>query len=136
VTTVAEHAFSSGSGVTFYLTGPGAGFTVDAQGSFDLAAPVDGPYGGILFYQNRLSNAGTLNTFVGGSSTKIMGSIYMPTQKVRVAGGSSLTQEVPFFPIIADQIEITGNIKAKAELASVTLPYPLPKSESGARLVD
>jgi hypothetical protein len=36
---------------------------------------------------------------------------------------------------VADQIEITGNIKAKAT-TDASLAVPLPKTESGARLVE
>jgi Putative Flp pilus-assembly TadE/G-like len=134
--TVTSQATIKGAGVTFYLTGATAGFTLQAGATIDLSAPTSGPYGGILFFQDRLANPGFVNLFAGNSDTKVFGSIYAPTQKVRVAGTSGVSQDVPFLPIIADQIEITGNIKAKAVAASVQLPFPLPKTENGARLVE
>jgi hypothetical protein len=134
--TVASQATIKGAGVMFYLTGASAGFTLQAGATIDLSAATSGQYGGILFFQDRFANPGFVNLFAGNSDTKVFGSIYTPTQKVRVAGTSGVNQDVPFLPIIADQIEITGNIKAKAVAASVQLPFPLPKTESGARLVE
>jgi hypothetical protein len=134
--TVASQATIKGAGVMFYLTGASAGFTLQAGATIDLSAATSGQYGGILFFQDRLANPGFVNLFAGNSDTKVFGSIYAPTQKVRVAGTSGVNQDVPFLPIIADQIEITGSIKAKAVAASVQLPFPLPKTESGARLVE
>jgi hypothetical protein len=122
--------------VTFYLTGASAGFTIQGGAGIDLSAPTSGDYGGILFFQDRFANPGFTNTFSGNSDTKIFGSIYTPTQKVRVAGTSCVSQDVPFLPIVADQIEIAGNIWAKATTRAATLPYPLPKTESGAQLVE
>ena len=134
--TVSSQATIKGAGVMFYLTGASAGFTLQAGATIDLSAATSGQYGGILFFQDRLANPGFVNLFAGNSDTKVFGSIYAPTQKVRVAGTSGVNQDVPFLPIIADQIEITGSIKAKAVAASVQLPFPLPKTESGARLVE
>jgi hypothetical protein len=134
--TITSQATVKGAGVTFYLTGANAGFTIDGQGGLELTAPTEGDYAGILFFQDRYANQDTTSTFVGDSTTKIMGSIYMPTQKVRVAGSSSVAQDVPFLPIIADQVEITGSIKATSQMpAGMNLPFPLPKTESGVRLV-
>jgi Flp pilus assembly protein TadG len=134
--TIESQATITGSGVTFYLTGTGAGFTIAAGAAITLTAPTSGPYGGILFFVDRAANPSFVNTFAGGSTTKVMGSIYAPSQKVRVGGGSGLSQDIPFMPIIADQVEITGNIKASADLPGGTLASPLPKSESGVRLVE
>jgi hypothetical protein len=134
--TVASQATTSGAGITFYLTGSTAGFTIQAGAMVDWSAPTSGSYAGVLFFQDRLANPGFVNFFAGGSATKLMGSIYTPTQKVRVGGGSGLSQDIPFLPIIADQVEITGNIRAKAVLPGTALPFPLPKTESGARLVE
>jgi hypothetical protein len=133
--TVASQASITGAGVMFYLTGATAGFTIQAGATIALSAPTAGDYAGILLFQDRLANPGFTNTFAGDSATKISGSIYTPTQKVRVAGSSGVSQDVPFLPIVADQIEITGNIKAKAT-TDASLAVPLPKTESGARLVE
>jgi hypothetical protein len=133
---VTSQATIKGAGLMFYLTGSNAGFTIQAGAVVELSAATSGSYAGVLFFQDRLANPGFTNTFAGGSATKLMGSIYTPTQKVRVAGGSGVSQDIPFLPIIADQIEITGNIKAKAVLTGATLPFPLPQTESGARLVE
>jgi hypothetical protein len=131
---ITSQAEVSGTGVTFYLTGSNAGFTIDGSSSLNVGAPSNGPYGGILLFQDRLANAGYENRLAGGSMTKIVGAIYAPTQKVTVTGSSGFGQQTPFMPIIADQIRISGSISAKADLTGVTPGKPLPKSQSGARL--
>jgi hypothetical protein len=110
--TITSQATVTGSGVTF----PNAGFTVDAQGLVELSAPTEVTYGGIFFFQDRYANQGFISTLTGGFS--------------------STTQTVPFMPIIADQVEITGSVKATAQSSTMDLAYPLPKTESGIRLVN
>ena len=45
--TINSQAAVSGSGVTFYLTGSGAGFSINGGGAVTLTAPTSGVYGGV-----------------------------------------------------------------------------------------
>ena len=48
----------TGAGVSFYLAGQGAGFTINASGTVDLSAMTTGAYAGVLLMQDRASNVG------------------------------------------------------------------------------
>jgi hypothetical protein len=133
--TITSQAIVKGDRVSFYLTGSSAGFTIDAGGSVKLTAPSSGSYSGVLFFQDRYANAGFTNTLTGGSNSTILGAIYTPTQTVRVSGGSSAAQGPAFMPIVADKVEVTGSISASAVSSTMPLPFPLPMTESGVRLV-
>lgn len=123
-----------GEGVTFYLTGPDAEFSVNAGGILELSAPTTGDTKGILFFQDRFANPWATNTFNGGSETKVSGAFYTPTQTIRFTGSSALTQSASFMPIIADKVEMSGNFAGTA--SGMLLPAPLPKTESGVKLIN
>jgi hypothetical protein len=60
----------TGTGVTFYLTGSQAGFTINAGAALSLEAPKTGDYGGLLIFQDRTANTGATNTLNGSAGTK------------------------------------------------------------------
>ena len=55
---IAAQGAASGTGVTFYLTGSNAGFTINGGGTLSLSAPTSGSYAGVLIYQDRTANVG------------------------------------------------------------------------------
>jgi hypothetical protein len=124
-----------GKDVTFYLTGPNAGFTFNGSGASDVSAPTTGPYAGILFFVDRNANPGATSSFNGNSAAQISGSIYAPKQTVSIGGTAGVEQDGTFLPIIADQVVITGSVHASAAMAEGDLSLPLPNTESGVRLV-
>lgn len=133
--TISSQANVTGSGVTFYLMGQGAGFTFNGSGNINLSAATAGPYQGMLIVQDRASNAGATNTLNGDSNTKITGAIYTPTQSLTVNGSGSFGQANAFMPIIADQIKFAGSCTSRSDLNAAKTPAPLPLTWSGARLV-
>ena len=89
----------------------------------------------ILFFQDRFANPGFVNLFAGNSDTKVFGSIYTPSQKVRVAGTSGVNQTSPSCPSLRTKSRsqaISGHSRRSFSTAAV----PSPKTESGARLVE
>lgn len=133
--TISSQAKVTGSGVTFYLMGQGAGFTFNGSGNINLSAATSGPYQGMLIVQDRASNTGATNTLNGDSNTRITGAIYTPTQSLTVNGSGTFGQANAFMPIIADQIKFAGSATARSDLDAAKTPAPLPLSWSGARLV-
>jgi Flp pilus assembly protein TadG len=134
--TVSAQASLTGSGVTLYLTGRQAGFTINGGGAVELSAMPDGAYSGLLIVQDRQANPGAGNTLNGNSDTKLTGAIYTPTQTLTVSGSGSFGQASAFMPLIADQIKFAGSSTTHADLSAVRTPSPLPLSPNGARLVD
>jgi Flp pilus assembly protein TadG len=131
-----SQAAVTGTGVTFYLTGSQAGFTINAGAALSLEAPKTGDYGGILIFQDRASNTGATNTLNGSAGTKLVGAIYTATQTVSVSGGSGFGQQSPLMPIIADQIKFSGSMTANADVTGFNMAAPLPKAGSEARLTE
>src|SRR5215204_5581388 len=119
--TINSQAAVSGSGVTFYLTGSGAGFSINGGGAVTLTAPTSGVYGGVLVFQDRLANVGATNTLNGGASTKLVGAIYTAAQELSVNGGSGFGQQSQLMPIVADQVKFSGSTTAKADVTGFNM---------------
>jgi Flp pilus assembly protein TadG len=134
--TLNSQAAVTGTGVTFYLTGSQAGFTINAGAALTLEAPKTGDYGGILIFQDRTANSGATNTLNGSAGTKLVGAIYTASQTVSVSGGSGFGQQSPLMPIIADQIKFSGSMTANADVTGFNMAAPLPKAGSEARLTE
>lgn len=124
---------SGGSGVTFYLTGQQAGFSISGGGIVDLTAMTTGPYAGLLIVQDPTANTGNDNKLNGDSNTKLTGGIYTPTQTLTLAGSGNFGQSSPSMPVIVDQIRITGNATARLD-ATANMAAALPLTRGGARL--
>ncbi len=131
-----SQAVVTGTGVTFYLTGSQAGFTIAAGATLSLEAPKTGDYGGILIFQDRTANTSATNTLNGSAGTKLVGAIYTATQTVSVSGGSGFGQQSPLMPLIADQIKFSGSMTANADVTGFNMAAPLPKAGSEARLTE
>jgi Flp pilus assembly protein TadG len=134
--TINSQATVTGTGVTFYLTGNQAGFTINGSTALSLEAPKTGDYGGVLIFQDRAANPDSTNNLNGSAGTKLVGAIYTATQTVSVTGGSGFGQQSQLMPIIADQIKFSGSTTAKAEVAGFNMAAPLPRSGSEARLTE
>jgi hypothetical protein len=134
--TINSQAAVTGTGVTFYLTGSQAGFTINAAAALSLEAPRTGDYGGILIFQDRTANTSATNTLNGSAGTKLVGAIYTATQTVSVTGGSGFGQQSQLMPIIADQIKFSGSTTANADVSGFNMAAPLPKGGSEARLTE
>ncbi len=124
--TINSQAAVSGSGVTFYLTGSGAGFSINGGGAVTLTAPTSGVYGGVLVFQDRLANVGATNTLNGGASTKLVGAIYTAAQELSVNGGSGFGQQSQLMPIVADQVKFSGSTTAKADVTGFNMAARCP----------
>ena len=84
----------TGTGVFFYNTSSGYAFgpiTISGAAGITLTAPTSGTYQGVLFFQDRSISSSAANTFSGGSSSNISGSVYLPTAQLYFSGGTSTT---------------------------------------------
>ena len=129
---VNAQAVLSGQGVTFYLTGPKSGFTINGGASVNLEAPTTGDYGGIAIFQDpRATAAGNKqieNTLNGGADTVINGAVYTPGQAVRINGSGGFGQNSRYMPVIADVVTVTGSSRINVDVEGVEMAAPLPKS--------
>jgi hypothetical protein len=125
-----------GRDVLLYLTGSKSGFTINGGGDVRLHASKDGLYGGVLLYQDPLSNPGAENKLNGSSTTVIDGAIYTPGNSVRVNGSSGFGQESVYMPIIADKITVTGNTDMRIDLTGIEMVAPIPEMGQVVRIVE
>jgi Flp pilus assembly protein TadG len=132
--TITSQAVVSGQGISFFLTGHNAGFTINGGSGVNLAAPSAGQYAGILIIQDRTSNVGGSNTLSGGSETALRGAIYTPTQGLTVTG-NNFGQPNAFMPIIVDQVKFTGSSTLRAT-SDTQVARPLPRVGGSARLIE
>jgi Putative Flp pilus-assembly TadE/G-like len=134
---------SCSSGVTFILTNsnPGAGDWANIQyngnpsSSLVLTAPTSGPYGGLVFFQDRgapnpnTSSGNTNNTqcgagaaqnkIAGGGSQVVTGAIYFPSQVVCYGGGSTSNNANKCTQLIAFNLAFVGSSGLKSQCAGV-----------------
>jgi len=102
---------TASGGVTIYLTG-GATVNIANGSTVTLSAQASGPYQGVLFYQDRTS-AQTSETFAGGATMNLTGSLYFPkaTLNVNNGSGTSGTQ----MAIVADKVNFQGGAHLLAD---------------------
>ena len=76
----------------FYLTGTNAnygGVVIDNSATVTLSAQPSGTYQGVLFFQDRSITTSNVETFTGGATMKLTGSLYFPTTQVQYTNGAS-----------------------------------------------
>jgi len=118
--TINGQATVTGDEVTFYLTPDTAattGISIAGGANVSLSAPTSGEMTGILFYEDRLAEAGGTHSFTGGTDANLTGILYFPNQAVKFAGGSESNGSSTM--IVADTIEFTGS--SEIELDDPTL---------------
>jgi hypothetical protein len=110
---IAGQASLTGNGVTIIMTNSSSAsnatigsVSITGGGNITLTPPTTGPTAGFSFITDRRATSSDTNTFAGGSSQNISGTIYMPTAYLKYAGNSSTSQ--PCLSIIAYGADITG----------------------------
>jgi uncharacterized protein (DUF2147 family) len=110
ITTQDSNSHAVGDGVMFYNTfdathsyGP---INISANSTVSLTAPTTGTYAGILFFQDRNVSGHPAETFGGGSTGKIEGTIYAPASNITFYGNASLS--AAYTIIVANQISMVG----------------------------
>lgn len=104
----------TGAGVTFVLTNHTgtniATTTINGGADINLSAPSDGPYAGMLFYQDRRAALGGTETLNGGSKQILGGALYFPRHTLLFNGGTDVTTG-GCTQILADKVTFNGNAR-------------------------
>ena len=104
---------TTASGVAFILTGssPGSFQWTNYSGSFSMTAPTTGSLAGILVWQTcNTSKSDPANTFNGGSTLQITGSIYTPCGALDLNNNAQLKATTGTnFGVVAQSIYTTGS---------------------------
>jgi len=133
----------TGIGVTFFLTGAGAGVDIEGSANWHLVASNDGPLAGFVFYLDPSSPTGQVATsskLAGSAEMYFEGVVYLGRQQLQLTGSSSTATPSPYTAFIADTIEIGGSgtltINNDLTKTSVKIPSALQMTmNTKARLV-
>jgi hypothetical protein len=105
---------STGSGVTFYLTGTNAsygGVQIGNGVTTTLTAPTSGTYQGILMFQDRTLTSPAASGLEGGATMQLGGALYFPTSTLNYANGTSTTNY--FTSVVAKDLQFAGGAYIK-----------------------
>ena len=111
VLNVQSGATLTGSNVMFYLAGLNSTMTIIGGGTVDLSGRTSGSsYQGFLVIQHPdAARFGTSN-IQGGGTFKLQGTIYMPTQRIEVAGNGDVNAAgISYFGMVAKDFYFRGN---------------------------
>jgi hypothetical protein len=128
----------TGNGVSFFLTGAGAGVQLSGQANWHLVATSTGPLAGFVFFldpQGPTGLAATSSQLSGTAEMYFEGLIYLPRQAVALTGNSEVYAPSPYTGFIVDTLDITGNgamiINNDLTKTSVPVPAPLQVASGG-----
>ena len=130
----------TGNGVTFFLTGNGAGIDMSGKANWHLVAASNGPFPGFVIFLDPSGPTGpaaTSTQLSGQSELYFEGVVYLPKQLVKITGTAESFAPSPWTSFITDTIQISGNgqfvIHNDTSLTSVPIPVGL-QMRSGGRL--
>jgi Flp pilus assembly protein TadG len=128
----------TGLGVSFYLTGSGAGVSASGGSSWHIVAMLSGTLKGFVFFLDPYAAAATKSTLTGTSEMYFEGVVYLPNQQLTVSGGSTAYTPSPFTAFIADTFSLSGTatvtILSDATKTSVPVPSALLSGSGGQKL--
>ena len=96
----------TGAGVMIYNDpSPGGSDKVHVNGgTWNLTAPTDGTYMGVVFFQARGAGNVTVQ-FTGQTDCELLGTVYAPSSPVQITGGSDITVGSMY---ISDTLTVNG----------------------------
>lgn len=127
LTTQNSNSQATGAGVMFYntfdATHPYGGINLSANSTVSFSAPTTGTYAGILFFQDRSVTGHPSESFGGGSSGKIEGTIYAPLSNITFYGNAALNSSYTI--IVANQISMVGTTNLQNNYSSLPGGSPI-----------
>lgn len=76
----------TGAGVMIYIANGGGKLDFQGGGVVKMSAPTNGPYAGMILYQDR--NSSTALSIAGGANTKMTGTLYAAKAALAISGGA------------------------------------------------
>jgi hypothetical protein len=125
----------TGNGVSFFLTGNGAGIQTSGQGSWHLVAMSTGTLKGFVFFLDPNATPDDKSELSGQSELYFEGVLYFARQQLKLSGGSGSYATAPFTAYIADTYDLSGsstlNINSDPTKTSVPIPSGVLGSNGG-----
>ena len=119
----------TGNGVTFFLTGQGAGVQMSGQADWHLTAQTSGQLPGFVFFLDPSGPSGlaaTSSSLAGNAELFFEGVVYLPKQAVTITGNAEVEATAPYSAFIADTITINGNGQLALNSDCNATPVPIP----------
>lgn len=127
-----------GENVGFYFTGISSTFDFGVSTQAVLSAPKTGALAGILFFEDRASEAGKIFTIRSKDAEKFEGVIYLPNSTLFIDKASRVGQASNWTAIIVDKLDIGmgPNLVINSNYAGSDVPVPegVGDAPSGVRL--
>jgi Flp pilus assembly protein TadG len=128
----------TGNGVSFFLTGQGAGIQLSGQADWHLIAPTNGPLPGFAIFldpDGPTGPAASASSLSGQSELYFEGIVYLPKQQVTVTGSASVIAPSPYTSYIGDTLRFVGNgeliINNDTTLTALPIPTALMVQTNG-----
>ena len=155
--TVDRGATISGSGVGFYLKGPTANLTFDADSTVSLSAAKDGPLAGILIFDDRsgasapalapLSGRGLLgrllqtaaprqHQILSDNARTLLGTIYMPEGEIIIDATKPIADKSAYTVLVVKQLHLYSgpNLILNTDYSATDVPVPMGVGPFSARI--
>lgn len=128
----------TGDGVTFFLTGNGAGVNTSGGSGWHLTAMKTGSLQGFVFFLDPSCSPTSKSTLSGTSELYFDGIIYLPNQQLNLSGGSTGFTNAPFTGYIADNFNLSSSstitINSDPTKTSVPIPGAIKTANTGGQL--
>jgi Flp pilus assembly protein TadG len=132
----------TGNGVTFFLTGAGAGIQLSGQADWRIVAPIAGAPGmpGFAIFlepDGPSGKASSFSTLSGQAELYFEGIVYLPGQRVTVSGNATAIAPSPYTSYIGDTLHFVGNgdLIINNDTTKTALPIPTALMvQTGGRL--
>jgi Flp pilus assembly protein TadG len=139
--TVSESGGSfTGNGVSFFLTGQGAGIQLSGQADWHVVAPTGGPLPGFAIFldpDGPSGHAASASSLSGQSELYFEGIVYLPQQQVTVTGSAQVIAPSPYTSYIGDTLRFVGNGELVINNDTTMTALPIPTAlmvQSGGRM--
>ncbi|MGH6836777.1 MAG: TadE/TadG family type IV pilus assembly protein [Methylocella sp.] len=132
------NTIDASGGVSIILTNTPSASTTPNWGNVNLSgganltltAPSSGPMQGVAVYMDRNAPASISDSFTGGTSMAITGSLYLPSQPVSYSGGSSTASKC--LQLIALTVSFSGGSSFGVNCGTLNVPGLQPQ-QSGTQ---
>ncbi len=130
----AQSTLNAPSGVTIYLTGNVSNLDITSGASLTINAPTaataiasTSAYKSFAIMQDRTTGIGNINYISSGGAVNIVGAIYTPKQNLTVWANGAMNSTSPYFPMVVDSLNMSGNatLYVKLDYALASFPEPV-----------
>ena len=129
-----QSTLNAPSGVTIYLTGNVSNLDITSGATVNIKAPTSATaiastaaYKSFAIMQDRATGVGNINYISSGGYVNIMGAIYTPKQNLTVWANGDMNTTSPYFPMVVDSLNMSGNatLFVKLDWNLATFPEPV-----------